>query len=52
MGWIWYTCIKGDKTMFDKTIVNMWEKDGFTYLISIDDSGTLFITERRIEVIK
>jgi len=38
--------------MFDKTIVDMWEKNGTTFLISIDDNGTLFITERKSEVIK
>jgi hypothetical protein len=34
--------------MFDKTIVDMWEdKDNHnTYLLSFDDYGTLFITER------
>jgi hypothetical protein len=37
--------------MFDKTILNMWEKDGFTYLISVDDNGTLFLTERKPEVV-
>jgi len=38
--------------MFDKTILDMWEKDGFTYLISIDDNGVLFLTERKTEVLK
>jgi hypothetical protein len=38
--------------MFEKVIVDMWEKDGVTYLISINDSGTFFLTERKQEVAK
>ena len=34
--------------MFDKTILDMWfDPDSFNaYSISIDDNGTLFLTER------
>lgn len=32
--------------MFEKVIVDMWEKDGLTHLISIDDNGTFYLTER------
>ena len=32
--------------MFDKTIITMWEKNGLTHLISINDDGTLFLSER------
>ncbi len=35
--------------MFNKTIIYMWEKDEFSYLISFDDNGTLFLTERKNE---
>jgi len=38
--------------MFDKTIIDMWEKNGITYLISIDDNNILYITERAKEVSK
>jgi hypothetical protein len=37
---------------FSKTIVDMWENNRITYLISIDDSNTLYITERSSEVRK
>jgi len=40
--------------MFDKIIITLWT-DNTTfnmYLISIDDSGTLFLTERKPEVVK
>ena len=40
--------------MFDKTIVDIWfDEDSFhQFLISVDDSGTLFLTERTPEVVK
>jgi hypothetical protein len=38
--------------LFDKTIIDMWEKNGITYLISIDDNNILYITERPSEVVK
>jgi len=43
-----------EKDMFDKTIVDIWfDPDTFNkFLISIDDNGTLFLTEKLPEVIK
>ena len=38
--------------MFDKTGITMWEINNITYLISINDDGTLFLTERKQEVMK
>jgi len=38
--------------MFDKTIIVMWENNGITYLIKIDDTNTLYISERPAEIIR
>ena len=40
--------------MFEKTITMVWiDMDTFTkYLISVDDNGTLFLSERKPEVVK
>jgi hypothetical protein len=38
--------------LYEKTIIDMWEKNGITYLISIDDNNILYITERPSEVSK
>jgi len=40
--------------MFDKTIIDIWfDKDSFhQFLISVNDEGTLFLTEKLPEVIK
>ena len=35
--------------LYEKTIIDMWEKNGITYLISIDDNNILYITERPSE---
>jgi len=37
--------------MFDKTIVDVWEKNGITFLITIDDNGTLFLIECKPEAV-
>ena len=38
--------------MFEKTIITIWEdkESKHQFLISIDDNGTLFLTERKIKV--
>jgi len=41
-----------DLNMFDKTIIVMWENNGITYLIKIDDTNTLYISERPAEIIR
>jgi len=40
--------------MFDKTILDMWfDDDSFhMFLISVDDKGTLFLTEREPERVR
>jgi hypothetical protein len=40
--------------MFEKTIVDVWfDPDTFNqFLISVNDEGTLFLTERKPEVVK
>jgi hypothetical protein len=40
--------------MFDKTIVDIWfDEDSFhQFLISVNDEGTLFLTERKPETVK
>jgi len=40
--------------MFDKTIIDVWfDEDSFhQFLISVNDEGTLFLTEKLPEVIK
>ena len=46
-------CGKENK-MFDKTIVDIWfDEDSFhQFLISVNDEGTLFLTERKSETVK
>ena len=43
-----------ENNMFDKVIVDVWiDMDTFTkYLISVDDNGTLFLSEQNPKVIK
>jgi hypothetical protein len=40
--------------MFEKTIVDIWfDPDTFNqFLISVDDEGTLFLTEKKPEVVR
>ena len=40
--------------MFDKTIIDIWvdEKSSHEFLISVDDNGTLFLTERKQGIVK
>jgi hypothetical protein len=35
--------------MFDKTIISVWEDNKKEYLLSFDDDGVLYLTEREIK---
>jgi hypothetical protein len=54
VGMIIVTTQSQENKMFDKTIVDVWfDEDSFhQFLISVNDEGTLFLTEKLPEVIK